>query len=107
MSKSHWGDDDPGFVEAADEPGVYYAYYDPDGLRSVSGTVIRAVAEIAGVDPTTTRIPIEDSVDPDALDELFAASSGEASVRFEICGLGVVVRSDGTVRISNDGVSES
>jgi len=105
MSKSHWGDDEPGFVEAAEEPGVYYAHHDTDGARTVSGTVIRAVAEIAGVDPTTTKIPLEDRVDPEALDELFAGSAGEASVRFELCGLAVVVRSDGTVRISNDGVA--
>jgi hypothetical protein len=107
MSKSHRRDGEPGAVEAADEPGVYYARHDPEGPSTVSGTVIRAVAEIAGVDPKTTKIPIDDSVDPDALDELFASSSDDASVRFEICGLAVVVRSDGTVRISNDGVSES
>ncbi len=106
MSMSHWGDDDSGFVEAADEPGVYYAHHDPDGPLTVSGTVVRAVAEIAGVDPMTTKIPLDESVDPDALDELFATASSEASVRFDVCGLDVVVRSDGTVRISN-AVSES
>lgn len=106
MSKSHWGDDSE-FVEAGDEPGVYYAHHDPDGPLTFSGTVIRAVAEIAGVDPTNTKIPIDDSIEPDAPDRLFAESSGEVSVTFDVCGLAVVVWSDGVVRISNGSVSDT
>jgi hypothetical protein len=86
---------------------VYRATYDLDGPSSVSDTVIEAVAEVAGVDPTTTIIPLSDQIDPDALDALFTDSEGKARTTFSVCGLEVLVRSDGRVRIVDESVSNT
>ena len=52
-------------------PSVYRAVHDPDGPATLSTTVIHALADCMGIDPTDGRISLYDSVDPDALDELF------------------------------------
>jgi hypothetical protein len=96
-----------GLTESPDRPGVYRATHDPDGPATVSDTVIEAVAEVAGVDPTTTIIPLSDRIDPDALDALFAANEGAAQTTFRVCGLEVLVRSDGRVRIVDESASKT
>jgi len=96
-----------GLTESPDRPGVYRATHDPDGPATVSDTVIEAVAEVAGVDPTTTVIPLSDRIDPDALDALFADDEGAAQTTFRVCGLEVLVRSDGRVRIVDESVSNA
>ena len=109
MSKSDAGNDaadSSGPTEETDRSGVYRASYDPDGPATVSDAVIEAIADVAGVDPTSTVIPLSESVDPDALDALFAEHEGETQVAFQICGLRVLVRSDGRVRIVDDAVSD-
>jgi hypothetical protein len=93
-------------TEAPDRSGVYRATYDPDGPATLSDVVIEAIAEVAGVDPTTTVIPLADRIDPDSLDALFADSEGEAQTTFRVCGLEVLVRSDGRIRIVDDSVSD-
>ncbi|WP_128475922.1 HalOD1 output domain-containing protein [Halorussus pelagicus] len=98
--------DSSGVTEAPDRPGVYRATYDPDGSATLSDVVIEAIAEVADVDPTTTVIPIADRIDPDALDSLFADSEGKAQATFRVCGLEVLVRSDGRVRIVDEHVSD-
>ncbi|UPV74434.1 hypothetical protein M0R89_18120 [Halorussus limi] len=99
-------DDNPGLTEAPDRSGVYRATYDPDGPAMLSDVVIEAIAEVADVDPTTTVIPVADRIDPDALDSLFVDSEGEAQATFRVCGLEVLVRSDGRVRIVDEPVSD-
>lgn len=96
--------DDSGLTEPGDRSGVFRAYHDPDGAGVVSDTVIEAIAEVAGVDPTKTVIPLGDCVDPDALDALFMDSGGDAQVTFRVCGLEVLVRSDGRIRILDQSV---
>jgi len=96
-----------GLTESPDRSGVYRATHDPDGPATVSDTVIEAVAEVAGVDPTTTIIPLSDRIDPDALDALFAADEGAAQATFRVCGLEVLVRSDGRVRIVDESASKT
>lgn len=91
-------------TEAPDRSGVYRVTYDPERPGTVSDTVIEAIAEVAGVDPTETMIPLADRIDPDALDALFTADDGEAQVTFSVCGLEVLVRSDGRVRIVDESV---
>lgn len=108
MSRTNPGtdaDDGSGLTETADRSGVYRVAHDPDGPATVSDTVIEAIAEVAGVDPTSTVIPLADRVDPDALDDLFADDAGDARVSFRVCGLDVFVRSDGHVRIVDDSVT--
>lgn len=92
--------------EAPGRNGVYRATHDPDGPATVSDTVIEAIAEVAGVDPTNTIIPLADRIDPDALDALFNADDGQAQVTFRVCGLEVLVQSDGRVRIVDDTVAD-
>ncbi|WP_049927822.1 HalOD1 output domain-containing protein [Halopiger goleimassiliensis] len=50
---------------------VYRAVHDPDGPATLSTTVVHALADCMGVDPTAGRISLYDAVDPDALDALF------------------------------------
>ncbi|WP_276301413.1 HalOD1 output domain-containing protein [Halorussus lipolyticus] len=110
MSKSNTGsetDDGAGLTESPDRPGVYRTKYDPDGTGTVTDTVIQAIAEVAEVDPTNTVIPLADRIDPDALNSLFADREGNAQTTFRVCGLEVLVRSDGRVRIVDDSVSDT
>ncbi|WP_435174546.1 HalOD1 output domain-containing protein [Halorussus sp. AFM4] len=109
MSKSGTGNDttdSSGPTEETDRSGVYRASYDPDGPATVSDAVIEAVADVAGVDPTSTVIPLSETVDPDALDALFTGCEGDAQVAFRVCGLHVLVRSDGRLRIVDDAVCD-
>lgn len=109
MSKSNMGKDatdSSGLTEAPGRTGVYRATHDPDGPATVSDTVIEAVADVAGVDPTNTLIPLADRIDPDALDGLFVDGDGDAQVTFSVCGLDVLVRSDGRIRIVDDSLAE-
>lgn len=108
MSKSNKGndgDDCPELTEASERSGVYRATYDPDGPARPSDVVLEAIADVAGVDPTATVIPVADRIDPDALDSLFADSEGAAQVTFRVCRLEVLVRSDGRVRIVDESVA--
>ena len=50
---------------------VYRAVHDPDGPAALSTTVVHALADCMGVDPTAGEISLYDAVDPDALDALF------------------------------------
>jgi len=93
-------------TESPDRSGVYRATYDPDGPATLSDVVIEAIAEVADVDPTETVIPIAERIDPDALDSLFADDEGKAQTTFRVCGLELLVRSDGRVRIVDEHVSD-
>ncbi|USZ68161.1 hypothetical protein NGM10_00105 [Halorussus salilacus] len=110
MSKSYGGngaDEGAELTEACERSGVYRARHDPDGPLALSETIIEVVAEIAGIDPTRTVVPLGERIDPDALDSLFTDAEGQASVSFEVCDLAVVVWSDGRIRISNRSVADS
>lgn len=96
--------DSSGLTEAPERSGVYRVTHDPERPGTVSDTVIKAIAEVADVDPTKTMIPLADRIDPDALDSLFTDDDGEAQVTFSVCGLEVLVRSDGRVRIVDESV---
>jgi len=71
--------------------------------RSTSQRVIDAVAETTGNDPTEVG-PLYHVVDPDALDNLFASTSGtgrtSGRIEFTFAGCEVVVDADGTVEAS-------
>jgi hypothetical protein len=66
-----------------------------------SVAVVMAVAAREGVDPTELSPPLNDVVDPDALDALFAGSDDESigSLTFDYRGYSVEVRSDGRVHV--------
>lgn len=50
----------------------YRVVHDPDSAAAVSTTVIHALADVMGVDVTDAGFVLYDSVDPDALDRIFA-----------------------------------
>jgi len=50
---------------------LYRAVHDPDGPATLSTTVVHALADCMGKDPTTGRISLYDAVDPDALNSIF------------------------------------
>lgn len=109
MSKSYRRNettDDSRVTEACDEAGVYRARHDPEGPLTVSETVIEAIAEVADIDPTNTVVPIGERIDSEALDALFTNDEGATRVTFRVCGLVVLVRSDGRIRISNESVAD-
>lgn len=71
---------------------------------SPSIAVARAVAAVAGKDPTELEPPLDRIVDTDALDELFRArhngeSRGAGRVTFDYCGYTVEVDSSGAVDV--------
>lgn len=92
--------------EAPERTGVYRVTHDFGGPTTMSNTVIEAIAEVAEVDPTETVIPLADSIEPDALDALFVDDDGDVQVSFTVCGLEVLVWSDGEVRIVDDALAE-
>jgi len=71
--------------------------------RSVSNSVIATVAEAEDRDPTEISPPLYEVINPEALDQLFAATpttgrmSGE--VRFSYKGYEVTVSGDGYVSV--------
>ena len=73
---------------------------DPD---SITSTVIRAVAELAEVDPLEMSQPLNDVLDADALGALLASGPGDGSVSvtFELAGQVVTARDDGVVTVQS------
>lgn len=76
------------------------------GPEQLSTSVIEAIADHKGVDPTALEPPLFDAVDPDALDSLF--TNGEDTpaettghVTFAYNGIEVQVTNTGDVRIDD------
>jgi len=66
--------------------------------KSLSVTVVEAVADAEGVDPIDLLTPLADAVDPDALDVIFQNGTGRVS--FDYSGYEVTVDAEGTVSVS-------
>lgn len=69
-----------------------------------SATVVAAVARELGTDPAELDAPLNDYVDPDALDALFAPTPAgvprsEGYVVFPVHGCEVTVRSSGEITV--------
>lgn len=77
-----------------------------DRSESVSRSVIAAVAEATGTDPTAMQ-PLYEVVDPDALDAIFDPVAGETApvgcVSFRFNGCDVYVYADGRTVVSSSG----
>lgn len=73
--------------------------------RAVSERVVDAIAAAEGVGAVELTEPLNDSVDPDALNSVFAprhdgsARTGNGSVEFSSNGYCVVVEKNGDVRL--------
>jgi len=66
-----------------------------DGDRAVSDAAVAAIAEAEGVAPTELAPPLYESVDPEALDDLFSVPLGDVRVSFVHREYEVTVRSEG------------
>ncbi|AHF99927.1 hypothetical protein HALLA_15135 [Halostagnicola larsenii XH-48] len=53
----------------------YVFEYDPDGSATLTTTVVHALASIADTDVSQGEFSLYDSVDPDALERLFASKA--------------------------------
>ena len=86
-------------------PKTVYAYHDPEGTSKVTTTVVHALADIMDVDVSETEFSLYDSVDPDALNRLFAPKSDGTArppghVAFGVQGYRVTVYSSGEIAIT-------
>ncbi|WP_424001854.1 HalOD1 output domain-containing protein [Haloarcula salina] len=79
--------------------------YEPDQEEPVSAAVVHAVSTFEQRDPTALP-PLHDTVDPDALDALFAPTGGGAEQRscvsFTFSASFVTVDADGRVTVVPD-----
>ncbi|MFC7018251.1 MULTISPECIES: HalOD1 output domain-containing protein [Haloarcula] len=76
----------------------------PDRAQSTSEQVVRAVADHRGVDPGSLEQSLYSVINPDALDALFAHTTGESGVRrlqFQYLEHEVTVEGDGTVTVTD------
>lgn len=83
--------------------GRTYAVHDWGSDEPISYTVVMALAAVRGTDPTELP-PLYDSIDVDALDELFAPSpaddaDGDGSITFTHADHEVVIYADGWITI--------
>ena len=72
--------------------------------RSPSLRIVETVANAEGIDPVELEPPLYDAVDPNAIDDLFAATttsnpSRNGRLNFRYRGYDVTVRADGTVSL--------
>jgi len=86
-------------------PREYHVYHDPQGTAKLSTTVVHALADVMGEDVTDTSFVLNDSVDPDALDHLFATVDADQDpnpghVAFAIRGYQVTVYGSGEIVIT-------
>lgn len=70
-----------------------------NGPAKVSTTLVHALADVMGQDVTDTDFCLYDSIDPDALNRLFANRPG-GHVAFGVNGYAVTVYGDGRVVIT-------
>lgn len=82
---------------------TYTAHHDWDGAEPITTTVLSVLSEATGDDPIEME-PLNDCVDPDALDKLFSPRQDGTprhggSVSFDVNGRTVTVYSDGEVAV--------
>lgn len=56
----------------------YVTYHDFDGAADLTTSVVHAISDVTGVDPTDAGFRLYDHVDPDALNNLFRQRSDDA-----------------------------
>ena len=86
-------------------PNTYYAHHDPNGAADLTTTIVHALADVMGDDVTGTEFSLYDSVDPDALDRIFAPKRDgtprpPGHVAFSVEGYRVTVYSSGEIAIT-------
>jgi len=88
------------------DDGVYCVQHELGKGRSLSTTVVMAVADVAGVDPADIPEQLYDVVDPEALDRLFEPKETGAPrkggrLSFSLYGHHVTVRGNGVVTVQS------
>lgn len=69
--------------------------------RTVSETVLQAVASVEGVEPHELDPPLYEAIDPDALERVFdGRAEGAVAVAFEYQGYRVQVADGGAVTVA-------
>ena len=101
-TRSAIGGGEPVHVDYHEPTGTYRALFD-SGNRLASEVVVAAVAAATGTDPLLLP-PLSATVDPDALNALFARPATGArrfrgSLTFEYAGRRVTVNSHGTLEV--------
>ncbi|WP_162224377.1 HalOD1 output domain-containing protein [Halorussus amylolyticus] len=94
--------------DSADRRQVEQARYDPESDRELATVVVFAIADAKGVDPLDgTMPPLYDTIDAEALEDTFFGSTAPNTdreelgvVSFHYDGYRVVVRSDGSIRVT-------
>lgn len=85
-------------------PMEYHVTHDPESAAHVSTTVVHALADVMDVGVTDTGFALYDSIDPDALDRIFAATPAgrrrPGHVAFAVEGYRVTVYSGGQIVIT-------
>lgn len=82
--------------------GVYVADHRETGDRELSVTVVHAVLDVTGKEPT--EVNLNDAIQPDALNRIFGAKHDGTpreggTVTFEFAGCHVAVEASGEIRV--------
>lgn len=82
----------------------YVTYHDFDGVADLTTTVVHAISDVTGVDPTDAGFRLYDHVDPDALNNLFRPGSGDsgrnqATLSFNVWEYQVSIEGDGRITV--------
>lgn len=92
MSSSGWRDDD--------EEGVVRASHDRSGGRTLSASIVSAIARLRGIDPVDVEPPLHSVVDTEALDSLFErAENDDLFVVFSYADTEVTVWGDDRILV--------
>ncbi|MCU4924705.1 hypothetical protein OB905_01730 [Halobacteria archaeon AArc-dxtr1] len=91
-------------LEYDDEHDRYVCQYDPDGTATLTTTIVHAIATIADTDVSQGEFSLYDSIDPDALERLFATKADGSGrerghVAFSALDHEVYVHADGDIVI--------
>lgn len=82
----------------------YFVQHDFEGSAELTTTLAHAISDVTGIDVTDTGFTLNDHVDPEALDRLFAPKADgtprtNGHLSFTIWGYQVTVYSNGQIAI--------
>jgi hypothetical protein len=85
-------------------PPEYVVYHDFTGPARLTTTLVHVISDVTGVDVTDTEFTLNDYVDPDALNRLFAPKADgtprtRGDVRVTILDCQVTIFADGRIVI--------
>lgn len=86
------------------QPPQYQVTHDFDGSAELTTTIVHAISDIAGIDVSRTEGTLSDSVDPDALNRIFAPNADgtprtNARITFTLWDHQVTVEGNGQITI--------